>query len=182
MVKDDLKSIDLNLSDVEISRLSKQKFKAIIKEKIKSCAFKYLKSLKDEHSKMKNLNYEKLELQPYLSSPIFNEESSNLIFRLRTRTVSGIKNDFRGVYNEISCPLNCGDNDTLENLLTCKVILSQYKTDQLCHGRIGYTDIFSENITKQREATEIFRNFMEIRNKILSQQVAMTGPMHCVTN
>ena len=33
LVKDDLKSIDLNLSDVEISRLSKQKFKAIIKDK-----------------------------------------------------------------------------------------------------------------------------------------------------
>ena len=55
----------------------------------------------------------------------------------------------------------CGDNDTLENLLECKVILSQLKTDQLCHGKIHYNDIFSKDITRQKEATEMFRNLIE---------------------
>ena len=103
---------------------------------------------------MKKLIYEKLELQPYLIKPIFNEESQNL---LRTRTVNGIKADFKGIYGEISCPLRCDEKDTLENILKCKVLTSHYKTKQLSHGPILYEDIFPKNITKQKETTELFR-------------------------
>ena len=116
MIKDDSRYINLNLTENEISKLSKQKFKAIVKDKVRNAAFEYLKMLKNGHSKMKNLIYEKLELQPYLIEPIFNEESRNLLLRLRTRTVNGIKADFKGIYSEISCPLGCEEKNTLENI------------------------------------------------------------------
>ena len=119
MIKDDSKSISLNLTENEISKLNKQKFKAIVKDKVRNAAFEYLKTLKKEHSKMKNLIYVKLELQPYLIVPIFNKESRNLLLRLWTRTVNGIKADFKGICREISCPLGCDEKDTLENILTC---------------------------------------------------------------
>ena len=66
---------------------------------------------------MKNLSYQKLETQAYLMSPLFNEEDRSLLIRLRTRTVNGIKADFKGIYRETFCPLGCGENDTLENVI-----------------------------------------------------------------
>ena len=178
IIKEDSKSINLNLTENEISKLSKQKFKAIVKDKVRNTAFEYLKTLKKEHSKMKNLIYEKLELQPYLIEPIFNEESRNLLLRLRTRTVNGIKADFKGIYRELLCPLGCDEKDTLENILSCKVLISHHKTKQLCHGPILYEDIFSKNIKKQKEATELFRKYIELRNEIISQPVA--GLVPCI--
>ena len=127
---------------------------------------------------MKKLIYEKLELQPYLIEPLFNEESRNLLLRLRTRTVNGIKADFKGIYREISCSLGCDEKDTLENILKCKVLISHYKTKQLSHGPIMYEDIFSRNITKQKETTELFRESIELRNEIISQPVA--GLVPCI--
>ena len=64
-------------------------FKNIVKLKVRSSAFQYLLRIKLTHSKMSGLTYKKFQLQEYLISPIFNNESRNLLFRLRTRTVSG---------------------------------------------------------------------------------------------
>ena len=122
---------------------------------------------------MKNLIYEKLELQQYLIEPLFNEKSRNLLLRLRTRTVNGIKADFKGIYREISCSLGCDEKDTLENILTCKVL-----TKQLSHGRISYENIFSKNIMQQKETTELYREYLELRNVIISQPVA--GLVPCI--
>ena len=117
------------------------------------------------------LGYESLKLQPYLLSPIFNLETRNLLFRLRTRTVSGIRADFKGIYSDILCPLECGENDTLENILSCKVILSLCKNTAVCHGQISYSDVFSRNIKKQQEVINLYRNFIAIKNETISQKV-----------
>ena len=60
-------------------------FKNIVKLKVRSSAFQYLLRIKLTHSKMSGLTYKKFQLQEYLISPIFNNESRNLLFRLRTR-------------------------------------------------------------------------------------------------
>ena len=122
--------------------------------------------------------YRKFELQEYLTSPIFNNENRNLLFRLRTRTVSGVRNDFRGLYPDTSCPLGCGDTDTLQNILTCKSIISQHISSQISRGNICYDDIFSEDLLKQKQVTELYRQLLQIRNETISQPVVTTGPVH----
>ena len=176
LIKDDMISISLKMTETEISKLRKQKFKDIVKKKVRNAAFEYLNSMKQKHSKMRNIEYDSLKLQPFLDSPIFNLETRNLLFRLRTRTVSGVRADFKGIYSDISCPLKCGENDTLENILSCKEILSIYKSTSVCHGQTNYSDIFSKNITKQQEVSELYRKFIEIRNERISQPVARLVP------
>ena len=176
IIKDDKKTISLNLTETEISNLRKNKFKEIVKKKVRDAAFEYLNTLKQKHSKMTNITYESLKVKPYLTSPIFNLETRNLLFRLRTRTVSGIRADFKGIYSDLSCPLECGDNDSLENILSCKILLSFYKNTSVCHGQISYSDVFSDNIKKQQEVTELFRNLLEIRNERISQPVVRLVP------
>ena len=94
------------MADPEIKTLSKPKFKKIVISKIRHSAFQHFESLKQQHSKMEGIRYTKFERAEYLSSPLLNSESRKLLLSLRTRTVNGIKNDFRGIYPDVPCPLH----------------------------------------------------------------------------
>ena len=61
LISKDKDSLSLNLSDREISVLTKSKFKKIIKSKTKQAAFKYLQKIKEGHSKMDGLTYTQFE-------------------------------------------------------------------------------------------------------------------------
>ena len=128
---------------------------------------------------MKSLTYNTYQLQGYLCSPLFNNESRNLLFRLRTRTVSGIKCDFKGIYTDTSCPMGCGQSDTIHHILTCTVLSSYHQSKSISLNDTKFEDIFSENIQKQKSITEIYKQLIQIRNEVISRPVAvLTGPMH----
>ena len=178
MVRSDMSAVGMTVTDDDISRMSKYQFKALVKKKVKDAAFEYLLAQKETHSKMSGLVYNKYQCQEYLTSPIFNNESRSLLLRLRTRTVSGIKSDFKGVYTDTTCPLGCGNPDTLQNILTCPVLISQHNTSEISRSKIYHKDIFSDDLQKQKQVTELYRQLLQIRNEISSQPVADTGPVH----
>ena len=66
---------------------------------------------------MKGITYSQFKKANYL----FNSENRTLLLALRTRTVNGIKNDFKGHYSDIMCPLKCGEDDILHHILDCRV-------------------------------------------------------------
>ena len=78
-MSDDLAEIGLDITEKDIAIMSKQQFHTIIKTRVRSAALEYLKKLQQKHSKMDRLKYPKLELQPYLSGQMFNNESQNLL-------------------------------------------------------------------------------------------------------
>ena len=84
------KTIGLEMNELEIKQISKQKFKKIIKSKVRDFAFIYLKSTQKSHSKMKNIQYEKYEISKYLSSPLFGKNCRCLLLALRTRSIRGV--------------------------------------------------------------------------------------------
>jgi hypothetical protein len=69
--------------------MSKHKFQTIVKAKVRSAALDYLNKLKQKQSKMDGFIYKKLALQPYLSSPLFNNESRNLLLMEYEMTSEG---------------------------------------------------------------------------------------------
>ena len=168
------------MTEKEIQNISKEKFRKIVKIKVQNASFKYLKELKNNHSKMRNLNYDEFKLAEYLSSPLFNDESRKLLLALRTRTVPGIRTDYGTLYVDKMCPLGCGDEDNIPNILSCRILREKHKSDEmLVNSELKYSDIFSNNIRKQKEATELFRQLLETRNQIISSvPVANTGPVH----
>ena len=180
LVRQDCEAIKLGLSDQEISSVTKHKFKNIVKSKISDAAFEYLQTMQKEHSKMRNIKYNKFELTSYLNSPLFNNENRILLLALRTRTVRGIRNDFRGMYADNLCPLGCGDEDTLENVLTCSVLKQHHTSKEVTSTIIKYEDVFSKDINKQQKSTELYNQLLEVRNRIIkSIPVANnTGPVH----
>ena len=128
---------------------------------------------------MENLKYDEFKEASYLSSPLFNTESRQLLLALRTRTVSGVRSDFGALYPDKLCPLGCGDIDNIPNILSCKILIEKHKTKQIINsGNVQYSDIFSNNIRKQKEVTELYRQLLEIRNQMISSlPVVTTGPV-----
>ena len=101
-----------------------------------------------------------------------------MLLKLRTRAVSGVKNDFRGLCPDTTCPLECGETDTMPNILTCMQLLSKHKSSQMSRSNICYEDMFSENLQKQKQVTELYQHLLQIRNEIMSQPVPSTVPVH----
>ena len=177
LIKEDKALLNLSMPDEEIKQLKKSNFKSIIRNKIKLAAYKSLNAQKENHSKMNGLVYQQLKKEEYLSSPLFDSESVKLLLALRTRTVKGIKNDFRGMFPDNMCPLSCDIPDTLQHVLEC-VVLRQYHTSQdISATDIRYTDVFSGNIRLQKQTTQLYAELLETRNKLISQP-EISGPVH----
>ena len=81
----DASEISLNMSEDEIIMMKEEKYKVIVKNKVRQAAFNYLKQLKVKHSKMDNLAYEKLEISKYLNSPMFDFQSIQMLFAISGR-------------------------------------------------------------------------------------------------
>ena len=129
---------------------------------------------------MKNIKYERFEIMPYLNSPLFSDNNRQLLLALRTRTVRGIRSDFGGIYQDKMCPLECGELDKLENILTCSVLRQHHRSREITNTDVKYQDIFSTDISKQQKVTEMFSQLLETRSQIIqSMPVANhTGPVH----
>ena len=111
----------------------------MVKDGMEKSAFDYLREIQKSHSKARPIVYENFEMQAYLSSQNFSTEYRNLLFRLRTRTVQGIKSDFKGWYDDTLCPFGCNTEDTLKHVIECKVLT---EGNQLIKDTIHYEDVF----------------------------------------
>ena len=156
--------------------MKNQQFKDTIKSKVKDAAFKYLLQKKNTHTKMNNIRYSKLELQEYLNCPLFGTEQAQMLLALRTRTVRGIKSDFKGMFQDILCSLGCGNPDTLQNILTYTVLKKYFKTDVIATENTVYEDIFSTDVQKQKRITELYTKLFDIRENLINNPVKPTGP------
>ena len=65
---------DILETDNEISEMSKNKFKKIIKEKIEAHAIKYLNDIANINSKSKNIKNEKFQKMRYISDRRFTKD------------------------------------------------------------------------------------------------------------
>ena len=107
LVENDAKDVNLQMNEADINTTNEAKYKEVVKAKVKQAALKYLTQLKSSHSKMNYLKYDKLEISQYMKSPLFNSTSVQMLLSLRTRTVCGVRNDFRGMYQDFLCPMGC---------------------------------------------------------------------------
>ena len=166
LVEMDKALVNLTITDSEISNMKVEQYKNKVKSKVRNAAFSDLLIKKVSHSKMDDVSYDKLELQEYMRSPLFDKESVAMLLALRTRTVRGIKNDFRGMFPDVLCPLGCGETDTLKNVLSCSVLRNN--CESVTMHEVKFDDIFSPDITKQKQITQLYIQLMDIREKIIN--------------
>ena len=111
LVEADKTEINLQMQDEEITQMNETKFKNTVKVKVKEAAFKKLLEIKSNHSKLSNVTYHKFEMQSYLQSPLFGSEDSQMLLALRTRTLRGVKNDFKGMFSDNDCLFSNGPDN-----------------------------------------------------------------------
>ena len=94
---------------------------------------------KQSHSKMKDLNYSKLEMQKYFKLENMNTEGARTLFKYRTRMAQYGEN-YRGNTGPVNCPL-CGVHLDSQFMAVnnCQVV----KNNIIVEGK--YSDIFPKN-------------------------------------
>ena len=107
-VKKDIDEINLEMSEDLISNTKKDRFKIHLKNKVQEAAFQYLLQIQQSHSKVKNIIYEKLQIQKYLLDVKFTTKEKQLLFKLRTR-MTNVKLNFKSKHQNLTCNL-CKDN------------------------------------------------------------------------
>ena len=125
---------------------------------------------------MKDIKYNKLKLQEYLNSLLFGTETSQLLLALRTRTVRGIKADFKGMFQDILCPLGCGNTDTLQNVLSCTVIQKHFRSNEITTNGVVYEDVYSTDVQKQKQVADLYTKLLDVRENHINNPVDQTGP------
>ena len=69
LVEADKIELNISLEDIYISKMKQRKYKSFIKTKVKEAALKNLLLQKSTHTKISDIKYTKLEIQPYLKLP-----------------------------------------------------------------------------------------------------------------
>ena len=161
-IEKDLSDCEINMSEEDISKMSWQRFKNLVKQRLKVNASIFLCSLKEQHSKLQNLN--SYSFQDYLQTNELSIEQKKLLFSLRCRmtpTKSNYKNNFK---ENMSCRI-CQVEDSIESdqhLLTCRQVISVLK-DSTNILKVKYEDIF-DNLSSQIEITKIYEIVIPIIN------------------
>ena len=142
LVKKDL--IDFNLpTELDlIKSKSEYTFKKLVIKKSKQYAFNNFMKMKTRHSKLKDLEYMELQMQPYLKSKVLTVEEARITFWFRTRMAQFSEN-YRNNVDIHLCPLCKKHIDTQKLAFKCPVVLENINIS----GR--YDEIFGENISKQ---------------------------------
>ena len=134
------------------------------------------------HSKVRDIHYDKLEVQNYMVSPLFLNTEVNLLHALRSRSTECKANQKqRYIHTNLLCPLCEQEVDDQPHLLSCTEISNKMETEETAAGKIKYDDIFSNDVRKQKEITSLYLKLFKIRSRILedknSQEAPSTTPM-----
>jgi hypothetical protein len=121
LVENDKKVLDLDISDEEIEKISKNKFKKIVETKIDKYALQQLNALKSKHSKSQYLQSSSFKTAGYLIDERFSKSEAQLLFRLRSKTLN-VKQNFENLCQ--TCRLF---PETQSHLLQCPEIAPKLK-------------------------------------------------------
>ena len=104
-------------------------------------------------------------MQPYLTSDMSTSQKK-MLFKLRSKMLN-IKANFSSMHkNSMWCSL-CKDKNTREteeHLLNCPVLTNHPKLEDDIQS-VKYQDVFN-NLEKQKNAVNVFKNIMDIFEKL----------------
>jgi hypothetical protein len=159
-----LKYCEINFTEEEIMKMSKFKFKKIVKEKIQVKVLVNLITLQNKHTKSENLHLES-RMQNYLRSNDLTLSQKKLLFILRSKMLKIKANFSASNKNNLTCSL-CMDprsEETEVHLLSCPILVQ----DQVLGNEIvqvKYNDVFGGE-SEQKKAVEVFSKIMAFYEK-----------------
>ena len=172
MIKKEKEKYEIDISDEEISKMSRFRFKSLVNKKVNKIGFQYLKNIASRHSKSENIlkeaeHMKMLRRKSYLQENIMLKQDAQLLFKLRTKMLD-VKSNFGDHFeNNLTCR-TCKKLDSVENedhLLKCEALTSEIKNDE----GVEFSYVF-DGIEKQKKAVEMFKAVIRKREVLLKYQ------------
>ena len=165
LVEQDMSAIGLELSDEDIKKLSKNRYKNIVGKKIENHALEQLNQLKMKHSKSGYLNSSSFKTQNYIVDFRFSRRDTQLLFKLRSKTLN-VKMNFPNQHQDKLCKTCNLFPESQSHLLQCPEIVPKLKI--VCSANTGVDESFLYgSIENQLKITKIYTQILEIRKSIL---------------
>ena len=161
IVMEDRNKLGLAQSDLQISAMSKDKFRNIVNQSVNKYAIQCLNQLvtRSENSKCKSLAKKHLRAEEYLLDKRFSRSECELLFSLRTQMVPEIKKNFSSFYGEnLLCELCSVQVCSQQHLLSCVKLTSEVDVP----NDVEYSDIFA-TVDKQLRIVRIFKQLLRTR-------------------
>ena len=143
--------VEFGLELEEIGAMSKQRFKSLVRNKVKLKAFQYLIEKREErvsiHSKGKELRYSELSMAQYLcaSDIDMSIDEKKWLYKCRIEDID-LEANRRWNNGDIQCK-NCKNTEmTQRHLLVCKYLLGK---SEIVTYIPNYDDLFKEDIEEQ---------------------------------
>ena len=159
---------DIGMADVsfeEIKKKSKNVFKKDIKVKIRRLAFETLMKEKETKSKLKNLKYDSLTIQPYLVSDQLSIPQKQLIFKIRVRMIETPDSYGR----DVPCRLCHLARDEMSHVLDC-IVLKLAGPGLYRDSDVSITDAFEgNNIEKMKKLAIAFQEALRTREILINK-------------
>ena len=149
----------------EIKKMSHEKFKKEVDDAVKSKAFEDLINMKNSHSKVKHIQYEKFQMQGYLKPCSLTNFEAKFAFHARSRMLRVKKN----YGQKVCCPV-CkidGVEDTQSHLLNCGALVSE---NILTTKLPDYDNLFSKNLEEQINIVRILKQNFGARKRFLDKE------------
>ena len=165
----DLETLGLNVTFGDIQKMSKVKWKSIVKIKVKEESLKNLEKMKKAHSKVKEIEHKKLEMQTYFlpNQNKISQEEIKIIFKMRCREMK-VKMNLKGAYDTFECEVCQDEDETQEHVYNCKEIwkLKEYDNENIPE----YEKILHGSVKEQIAVAIIFEENMKIKENLLYQK------------
>ena len=112
-----------------------------------------------------------------MTSPLFSNNEVSMLHALRGRATDCKANyKQKYIHTNILCSL-CGlENEDQQHIFKCKVIQSNFITEDVSNLDIKYEDIFSQNLQKQKAITALFLNLFKIKDDIMKRKNSQEAP------
>ena len=139
----------------------------MVKSKMAELTKQYLLKLKNKHSKMEKIEFNKLRCKSYLNDPRITPSEAKLLFKLRTRMFpvkENFKNKIKKHGQNFNCEICKTEKDTQKHLLQCQVLKAI--VPELNDTKVKYEDIFG-NTNQMVKAGKLFKKVSKARIKIL---------------
>ena len=175
-VKQDLADLNIKMSFEEITNISKEAFKKLVKEKVNKSALDYLQNLQLSHSKSENLSYDDLGLQGYLKSGTSNMTIKEKLFcfAARSRMIDVRCNKLHG-QSQLKCRLGCDKKETQNHLLDCVALADS----NIVKETPDYADIHGKDIAKMEKISKILQAKFKLLKELHEQNQVNGSKKSC---
>ena len=158
----DFKFIGIELNESEIKMTGKQQYKKKIKELINKAAFIEYSKEKSDKFKLNQLQYKKLQLQPYLAKSGLSNKEINLLYSLQSRSHPA-KSNYKKIHNNhLLCIFGCLNEENQQHIFeSCQPLRDQL----VLREGVKINDIYGD-LSHQKLAIS---SFIQIEEKRLEK-------------